>query len=192
MTDEIRDIAEAIGRLAPAQKRRLFELLVARGDLASAALEAGQAPAQMNLLPADEPPPDTPDYLLIFDGGSKGNPGPGYGSYVITRLQDGARRLERLELGEGYTNNEAEYDVLIAALEDLIARIEDAGRAPDEFSLEVRGDSALVIKQVEGRWKAKEPRMRQRRDQCRRLLSRFGAVALKAHPREESVRVLGH
>jgi ribonuclease HI len=192
VTDEIRDIAEAIGRLAPAQKRRLFELLAARGDLPPAALDAGQAPTQMNLLPAEEPAPDTPDYLLIFDGGSKGNPGPGYGSYVITRLQDGARRLERLDLGEGYTNNEAEYDVLIAALEDLIARIEDAGRAPDEFSLEVRGDSALVINQVEGRWKAKEPRMRQRRDQCRRLLSRFGAVALKAHPREESVRVLGH
>lgn len=192
MTDEIRDIAEAIARLAPAEKRRLFQRLVARGELPPSALEADRVPAQMKLLPADEPPQDGPDYLLIFDGGSKGNPGPGYGSYAITRVQDGARRLERLDLGEGYTNNEAEYDVLIAALENLIARIEDAGRAPDEFSLEVRGDSALVINQVQGRWKAKEPRMRQRRDRCRRLLSHFGAVALKAHPREESVRVLGH
>jgi ribonuclease HI len=192
VTDEIRELAEAIARLAPAQKRRLFELLAARGDLPPAALDPSRAPAQMNLLPAEKPAPDAPDYLLIFDGGSKGNPGPGYGSYAITRLQDGARRLERLDLGEGYTNNEAEYDVLIAALEDLIARIEDAGRAPDEFSLEVRGDSSLVVNQVLGRWKAKEPRMRQRRDRCRRLLSRFGAVVLKAHPREESVRVLGH
>ncbi|MCL7452617.1 MAG: ribonuclease HI family protein [Anaerolineae bacterium] len=192
MTDEVHDIAAAIARLAPAQKRRLFELLAARGDLPPAAPEASRSPAQLNLIPAGEPRQERPDYLLIFDGGSKGNPGPGYGSYAITRLRDGARRLERLDLGEGYTSNEAEYDVLIAALEDLIARIEDAGRKPEEFSLEVRGDSALVINQVEGRWKASEPRMRQRRDQCRRLLSRFGAVVLKAHPREESVRVLGH
>jgi ribonuclease HI len=192
VTDAVRDIAEAIARLAPAQKRRLFQVLAAQGDLPPDTPQSGRPSAQMNLLPSAEPPQGAPDYLLIFDGGSKGNPGPGYGSYAITRVQDGARRLERLDLGEGYTNNEAEYDVLIAALEDLIARIEDAGRKPEEFSLEVRGDSALVINQVQGRWKAKEPRMRQRRDQCRRLLSRFGGVVLKAHPREESVRVLGH
>jgi ribonuclease HI len=190
MTDEVQEIARAIARLEPVQKRRLFQMLAAQGDLAVA--DSGGSPSQLNLLPDDQPYQGKPDYLLIFDGGSKGNPGPGYGSYVITRLQDGARRLERLDLGEGYTNNEAEYDVLIAALGDLIARIEDAGREPEEFSLEIRGDSALVINQVQGRWKAKEPRMRQRRDQCRRLLARFGAVVLKAHPREESVRVLGH
>jgi ribonuclease HI len=107
-------------------------------------------------------------------------------------VQDGAQRLERLELGDDYTSNEAEYDTLIAALQDLIQRIEEAGREPQEFLLEVRGDSALVINQLQGHWKAKEPRMRVRRDRCWRLLQRFGAVALKAQPREESVRVLGH
>jgi len=56
----------------------------------------------------------------------------------------------------------------------------------------VRGDSALVINQIEGRWKANEPRMRARRDRCRRSLGRFGGVKLKAQPREESVRILGH
>lgn len=192
MTDKIQEIAAAIARLAPAQKRRLFQVLAAQGDLPPTTHDSGGSPAQLNLLPADQPHRGKPDYLLIFDGGSKGNPGPGYGSYAITRLQDGARRLERLDFGKGYTNNEAEYDALIAALEDLIARIEDAGREPEEFSLEIRGDSTLVINQVQGRWQAKEPRMRQRRDRCRRLLARFGAVVLKAHPREESVRVLGH
>jgi ribonuclease HI len=58
--------------------------------------------------------------------------------------------------------------------------------------VEVRGDSALVINQVEGKWKAEEPRMKQRRDRCRRLLEPFRSVVLKAQPREESVRVLGH
>ena len=100
--------------------------------------------------------------------------------------------MERLDLGDGYTNNEAEYDTLIAALQDLLHRLETAGRDPAEFALEVRGDSMLVLNQLEGTWKAKEPRMRQRRDQCHRLLRCFGAVKLIAQPREESVRVLGH
>jgi ribonuclease HI len=133
-----------------------------------------------------------PDYVLIFDGGSKGNPGYGYGSYALTRVQDGAQRLERVRFGGGTTNNEAEYDTLIAALQDLIQRIERAGRQPGEFSLEVRGDSALVINQLQGRWQAKEPRMQDRRDRCLQLLRRFRSVRLKTQPREESVRVLGH
>jgi ribonuclease HI len=143
-------------------------------------------------MPSPPRSPRTPDYVLVFDGGSKGNPGWGYGSYAITRVQDGAQRLERLDLGDRYTNNEAEYDTLIAALQDLIKRIEKAGRQPQEFGLEIRGDSMLVIRQVQGKWQAKEPRMARRRDRCIGLLRGFGSVELKTQPREESVRILGH
>ena len=180
--DTVEQIAEAIAALRPADRQRLFRLLAEQGDLPA-------RPAQLPLTPSG---PRTPDYVLVFDGGSKGNPGPGYGSYAITRTKDGAQRLERLEFGDGYTNNEAEYDTLIAALRDLITRIEEAGRQPREYAVEVRGDSALVIYQLQGRWKIKEPRMRDRRDQASRLLQRLGAVELKTQPREESVRVLGH
>jgi len=180
--DTVEQIAEAIAALRPADRQRLFRLLADQGDL----------PARPAQLPLTPPGPRAPDYVLVFDGGSKGNPGPGYGSYAITRTKDGAQRLERLEFGDGYTNNEAEYDTLIAALRDLITRIEEAGRQPREYAVEVRGDSALVIYQLQGRWKIKEPRMRDRRDQASRLLQRLGAVELKTQPREESVRVLGH
>jgi ribonuclease HI len=133
-----------------------------------------------------------PDYVLVFDGGSLGNPGRGYGSYAITRVKDGRQRLERLELGDHYTSNEAEYDTLIAALRDLIGRIEAARRDPAEFSLEVRGDSALVLRQLQGNWKVKEPRMQERVARCLPLLRRFRSAELKQQPRDESVRVLGH
>jgi ribonuclease HI len=192
LTDLVAQIAEAIDKLEPADRRRLFDLLAARGLLPGEAPAPATFASQMELLPAEPAGDGAPDYVLVFDGGSRGNPGWGYGSYAITRTADGARRLERLDLGDGYTNNEAEYDTLIAALGDLIARIEEAGRQPSEFRLEVRGDSALAINQIEGRWKAKEPRMRVRRDRCRRLLGRFGGVTLKTQPREESVRILGH
>ena len=146
-------------------------------------------------------------WVLVFDGGSRGNPGPGYGSYALIKPTESADLPElaepsalsarsadvvRLDFGARMTNNEAEYDTLIAALEDLIARITQAGRNPAEFSVEVRGDSRLVINQVSGAWKARDERMRTRRDRVRELLDRFGSYELRRQPRQESVRLLGH
>lgn len=189
--DRIRELAEEITKLGPEEKRRLFELLAVQEDLPGLSI----TPAPAGEQPAPLPKPGrsrSPDYVLTFDGGSRGNPGWGYGSYALTRVRDGAQILKRLDLGDNYTSNEAEYDTLIAALEDLLRRIAKARRHPSDFTLEVRGDSALVINQLQGRWQAKEPRMQQRRDRCLRLLESFAAVTLQAQPREESVRVLGH
>jgi hypothetical protein len=58
--------------------------------------------------------------------------------------------------------------------------------------VEVRGDSALVLHQVEGTWKAKDDRLRALRNRVRQLLARFKAHRLVLQGREESVRVLGH
>jgi ribonuclease HI len=184
--DRVQEIADDIAGLPRGEKQRLIRLLIEAGHLPA---PGTPLPSQ---LPLDAPHSGSPDYILTFDGGSKGNPGWGYGSYAITRVQDGAQRLERLNLGEPYTNNEAEYDTLLAALRDLLRRIEEVGRRPGEFSLEVRGDSALVLNQVQGRWKAKEPRMRERRNRCVSLLKRFESVRFEALPREQIVRVLGH
>jgi ribonuclease HI len=190
--DRVHEIAEAIAELQPEEKRLLFELLAMQGDLPEREVEYHLDVEQAEPLPAEAEPDWKPDYLLIFDGGSRGNPGWGYGSYAIIRVQDGAQRLKRLELGDGYTNNEAEYDTLVAGLRHLIQRIEEAGRRPQEFTVEVRGDSTLVIHQLLGKWKARDPRMRERRGRCLRLLGQFNAVELKTQPRAESVRVLGH
>jgi len=59
-------------------------------------------------------------------------------------------------------------------------------------TLEVRGDSRLVMQQLQGYWKAKEERMRERRNRALKLLRRFGDFRLKEVPRSESVSVLGH
>lgn len=190
--ERIQEIVAAIMALQPEEKQHLFRLLDEQGELPAA---AANDPAAGSLPKASSPRSRSVrprDYIVVFDGGSKGNPGWGYGSYAITRVQDGAQRLERLDFGQGYTNNEAEYDSLLAALQDLDHRITEAGRQPGEFALEIRGDSSLVIKQLQGRWKAKDPRMKERRDRCRELLERFAHVDLKTQPREESVRILGH
>jgi ribonuclease HI len=132
-----------------------------------------------------------PDYVIVFDGGSEGNPGFGYGSYAVI-ARDGRQRVRRLDFGDDMTNNEAEYDTLIAVLEDVSERVEASGKRPVDFTIEVRGDSNLVLRQVRGEWKAKNERMRHRRDIVRSLLSRFGGYRLVEQPREESVKLLGH
>lgn len=123
--------------------------------------------------------------LLVFDGGSKGNPGLGYGSYAVKTGPQ--TTITRLEFGNGVTNNEAEYDTLITALETLVEQ-EDTS----QITLEARGDSQLVIYQVLGKWKARDARMRARRDRVRELLRHFRSFRLVLQPREDSVRVLGH
>jgi ribonuclease HI len=132
------------------------------------------------------------DYTIIFDGGSQGNPGPGYGSYALVRASDGERSVVRLDFGRQMTNNEAEYEALIGGLQGLIERAETAGRPPEDLTVEIRGDSALVIHQVEGTWKARDDRMRLLRNRVRELLARFKRHRLVLQGREESVRVLGH
>lgn len=131
------------------------------------------------------------DYTIVFDGGSRGNPGPGYGSYRLS-TRDGQWEVVRLDFRRQMTNNEAEYHMLIAALEALLARIQGAGQEPGAVSVEVRGDSALVLKQVTGMWRARDRRMRLLRDRARSLLDRFRDRRVVLQPRQDTVRVLGH
>jgi ribonuclease HI len=129
-------------------------------------------------------------YVLVFDGGSRGNPGPSYGSYII-QGPEGKTKPIRLRFGRG-TNNEAEYRTLIAGIEAVLSMMDQLGIDPGETELDIRGDSQLVINQLSGQWKAKDARMRALRDQSRRLLEPFGSVRYRQHPRARSVALLGH
>jgi ribonuclease HI len=131
------------------------------------------------------------DYMIVFDGGSIGNPGRGYGSYAITG-PGGEQRITKLEFSGRVTSNEAEYDTLAAALEGLLAALRAAGDDPAATSVSVRGDSLLVINQLTGEWKARELRMQERRDRILALARHFKRVSYVHQPRARSVAVLGH
>ena len=135
---------------------------------------------------------DMTDYTIVFDGGSLGNPGQGYGSYALVRNKDGRIRKKRLTFGDQDTSNQAEYQALIASLEDLVGTILKAGRSPRDFSVEIRGDSRLILRQLEGSWKTKSLHLMELRDRAEELLTQFGAAELTWQPREETVKVLGH
>ena len=186
MNDNVERILAAIAALSEEERAALLARLASE-------IEYPSSPRAANPLPFATGDLEGPaDYTLIFDGGSQGNPGPGYGSYALVRKRDEKQTLVRLDFGRLMTNNEAEYEALIAGLQGLIERIEAMGRSPEDFTVEARGDSTLVIRQVEGDWKATNGRMRLLRNQVRELLARFKAHRLVLQGREESVRVLGH
>jgi ribonuclease HI len=130
--------------------------------------------------------------MLIFDGGSLGNPGPGYGSYVLIRHRDGRRQIRRLNFREEMTNNEAEYRALIGALEDLLKMVRSAGCPPSDLSIEVKGDSQLILHQVAGTWKTRQPHLMPLCDRVRELLGQFDAFTLTWQARGQSEDALGH
>jgi ribonuclease HI len=132
-----------------------------------------------------------PEYRIVFDGGSLGNPGIGYGSYRVTGpgVDSGIVKLEFSPNGEIVSNNQAEYRSLIAALSHIPQL---AGRPSGECSVVVNGDSKLVIEQLSGRWKVKHPDMKIWHAEAKALLSTFGSYKLTWHARTNSVKELGH
>jgi len=111
---------------------------------------------------------------VYFDGASRGNPGPAAVGWVIV-TGDGIASEGGTRIGEA-TNNRAEYEALIQALEVA------ADYAFDE--LEIRGDSELIVKQVRGEWDTNDPDLRECRVRARELLTRFGEWSIEHVPRE--------
>ena len=111
---------------------------------------------------------------VYFDGASRGNPGPAAVGWVLV-TGDGIAAEGSETIGRA-TNNQAEYEALVRALE-----------AAADFgfeSVDVRGDSELIVKQVRGEWNANDPELREKRVRVRELLERFDEWSLEHVPRE--------
>lgn len=133
----------------------------------------------------------SPDISIVFDGGSLGNPGKGYGSF---RLRDrlGHESFVKLDYGDNVTNNQAEYRTLLAALEQAGEHAKQNGWQPRQLNISVRTDSKLVVEQVCGRWKVKNLELQPLSRRARELCAQFGHCDLAWQPRQQTVKVLGH
>ena len=137
-----------------------------------------------DLLPPDEAPPTrkpgtSKPVTLYTDGGSRGNPGPaGYGFLLMGGsgkvLHEGCGSLGRA------TNNEAEYEGVIAGLRAAIER--GAG------DIVIRSDSQLLIRQRNGSYKVKSRRLMPLFLRVKELLSDFTSWHAEHIPREENTR----
>ena len=109
-----------------------------------------------------------------IDGGSRGNPGPaGYG--VRIQQDDGTVVDLKQSLGSA-TNNVAEYGGLLAALRWAAA---NAVR-----SLHIRSDSELLVKQMKGEYRVKNPGLQPLYEEARSLARQIGHVTFE-HVRRE-------
>lgn len=115
------------------------------------------------------------DLTAHIDGASRGNPGEaGAGVFFQDRTGAPLERIARY-LGRA-TNNAAEYQALLIAL----ARAREVGAR----SLRVFSDSELIVNQVNGRYRTKEPHLQQYLQEAIRLMRAIGRVDIK-HVRRE-------
>ena len=91
--------------------------------------------------------------IVEADGGSRGNPGPAAFGALVRDAETGQVLAERAETIGTTTNNVAEYRGLLAGLR-AAAEIDPAAQ------VEARLDSKLVVEQMSGRWKIKDPTLR--------------------------------
>jgi ribonuclease HI len=126
--------------------------------------------------------PDNPPahYLVAYsDGGARGNPGPaGYG--VVIKDESG-RKVAALSEYLGYqTNNFAEYQGLIGALEYAI---EHGPKA-----VKIVSDSELLVRQIKGIYKVKNPTLRDLHARAKELIAQLDwfsiGHALREHNQE--------
>lgn len=128
---------------------------------------------------------------IYCDGGSRDNQDPtkrsGYGSFLITRNpypdHEAGRIASKFFTFGKITNNQAEYKTLIEALEYCI----------QEFIPEPRiyTDSELVVSQLDGSYKTKDPELRPLRTLAATDMKLIKATVEKV-PREVIFAVLGH
>ena len=129
---------------------------------------------------------------LTFDGGGNASVAC-YGSYRIELSNFDVIEAARIPLREAHTSNEAEYMTLEAALKDLVSHLRLSRIPPSSVVLKVYGDSQLVVRQINGRYRCKEPRMFALCERVCTLLNCFNAATkVDWHPRCKSVKAFGH
>lgn len=111
------------------------------------------------------------------DGGARGNPGPAAIGVVLR--DEAGQVLEEVgeKIGE-VTNNVAEYKALLRGIE--LAAEHGA------TELELIGDSELVVRQVEGRYKVKHAAMKELHAEVKRSLGNFDSWSIRHVRRAEN------
>jgi ribonuclease HI len=120
--------------------------------------------------------PDLPVLTIHTDGASRGNPGAAAFSYIIARK--GAAPIEEAGCLGQLTNNVAEYTALVRALEHAL-KLGDAHRVV------LHSDSELMVKQMKGEYKVKNPDLRSLYQRARDLADRFTGGVSFVHVRRE-------
>jgi ribonuclease HI len=123
-------------------------------------------------------------FVAYVDGGCHGSPGPA-GIGVVIEKPDGERVQIAKWIGH-QDNNVAEYVALLEALQHALSL--------DAKILRVFSDSELVVKQMNGEYECRSPRLYSLNWTCRRLarVLDFRIVHIRREDNEEANRLANH
>jgi ribonuclease HI len=128
-------------------------------------------------IPEVEELPKKLTWVVFVDGSlAQGRSGIG----VLLRNPEGQEFGFAIKLDFVTTNNEAEYEAVIAGLA--------LSREMGATNVEIRSDSQVVVGQVQGQFEAQEDRMARYLDQVRQFQSYFERVIITKIPRDENIR----
>jgi len=121
---------------------------------------------------------------IYTDGGSRGNPGRAAIGVVFCNENDQPIKKFGEYLGDNLTNNDAEYKAIIFALKKFKAVF---GKAiAEDADLEIRADSELVVKQLNGDYRLTDPKIQQFFIEIWNLKFDFRSVKFKHILREKN------
>ena len=117
---------------------------------------------------------------IYTDGGSRGNPGPA--AYGVVVKENNTLIKELTEFLGVKTNNEAEYEGVLVALSWLLGQKEKIA-----FPVTLFSDSTLVVNQLMGRFKIKQPHIAAYVLKVKKIeQSLLGKIMYTAIPREKN------
>jgi ribonuclease HI len=122
--------------------------------------------------------------IIYTDGGCRGNPGPSaVGAVFCNEKGEVIKKYSEILEGEA-TNNEAEYQAVIFAIKKLKAVF--GKKLAFQSEIEIRADSELLVKQLNGRYKILEPRIQSLFLTIWNLKLDFQKIRFKLIPRNQN------
>ena len=117
------------------------------------------------------------EVLVHIDGASRGNPGPAAYA-VVMESPDGAPLATFSKYLGKTTNNSAEYQALLAALEYALGH--------ELRRVRVLTDSELVARQVTGHYKVKSADLKLFHQRVQQMVTRLESFSIQHVPREQN------
>ena len=122
--------------------------------------------------------------IIYTDGASRGNPGQSSVGVIFCNQKGEVVKKHSEYLGDKITNNEAEYRAVISALKKFTALF--GKKLAQNTDIEIRSDSELLVKQLEGKYKVINPRIQQLFIEVWNLKVDFGKVKFRLISREKN------
>lgn len=125
---------------------------------------------------------------IYSDGGARGNPGPAGAGVVVYNQKNQIIKKIAHYLGE-MTNNQAEYQAVIIALDEVIQMSKNSNTAKyyRNVTIECFLDSELIVEQLNQRYKIKNEGLKPLFWQVREQVMKLGGRVTFAYiPREQN------